>query len=327
MRKLWKSFVVPAFIGLWLGITLVPQSMAENSFLPRGLKGWTLVEGPRTFNRKTLFEHINGQAELFLKYGFEKLVFAVYQDQRNRKNQVEVNLYDMGSVLGAFGVFSRFRNGDESAGVGLDSYLEDQSAIFYKGKYVVMLYGSDANPLALKQIAEAVSSRITDNSPPPREIGYFPRDGLKAGSLQYYSEGLLGYVFLGKGFLGTYEEKANPEMKSEIEGKVEDRQRGASKTESEDRVEGKEYQLFLALFKSAEDAQASLKRYREELGKRGSLGSSAALPAGLNGFSGEDPHKGRTSVVQKGPYLVGVTGFDSEKSVERSWSELISKVP
>ena len=325
MRNPYKSFFVSLCIGLWLGIALVPQSMGETSFLPKGLKGWTLVEGPRTFNKKTLFEHINGQAELFLKYGFVKAVFAVYQDQRNRKNQVEVTLYEMGGVLGAFGVFSRFRSGNESAGMGLDSYLEDQSAVFYKGRYVVMLYGSDATPVALKQIAEAVSSRIVDNSPPPKEIGYFPRDGLKAGSLQYYSEGLLGYVFLGKGFLGTYVEKANPEGKGEV--KVEDREKGASKTESEDRAEGKEYQLFLAVFKSAQDAQASLKRYREEFEKRGSLGSSAVLPAGLDGFSGEDPHKGRTSVVQKGPYLVGMIGFGSEKTVERSWSDLIKKVP
>ncbi len=327
MRNPYKSFFVLLCIGLWLGVALVPQSMGETSFLPKGLNGGTLDEGPRTFTKKTLFEHIDGQAELFLKYGFEKAVFAVYQDQRNKKNQVEVTLYEMGGVLGAFGVFSRFRNGNESAGVGLDSCVEDQSATFYKGKYVVMLYGSGADPLALKQVAEAVSSRIKDNSPPPKEIGYFPRDGLKAGSLQYYSEGLLGHVFLGKGFLGTYVEKANPEMKGGVEHKVEDRERGTSEKEREDRAEGKEYQLFLAVFKSAKEAQASLRRYREEFEKRGSLGSSAVLPPGLSGFSGEDPHKGRTSVVQKGPYLVGMIGLGSEKSMERSWSDLIRKVP
>ena len=52
----------------------------------------------------------------------------------------------MGNVLQAFGVFSRFRNEDRPGGFGLDSYLDDHSAFFYKGKYFVMLYATESNP-------------------------------------------------------------------------------------------------------------------------------------------------------------------------------------
>ncbi len=42
--------------------------------------GWTLRDAPETFTRETLFEHIDGQADLFVQYGFEKSVFAIYRN-------------------------------------------------------------------------------------------------------------------------------------------------------------------------------------------------------------------------------------------------------
>jgi hypothetical protein len=112
-------------------------------------KEWTLIHGPQTYDKKTLFEHINGQAELYLKYGFRQSAFAIYQDKNKTKNQIEVDIYDMGNVVQAFGVFSRFRNEDRPGGFGLDSFLDDHTALFYKGKYYVMLYATESNPDSL----------------------------------------------------------------------------------------------------------------------------------------------------------------------------------
>ena len=149
-------------------------------------KGWTLASGPQTYTKKTLFEHVNGQAELFFKYGFQKSAFAIYQEKKNQKNQIDLDIYDVGNVLQAFGIFSRFRNEDRPAGIGLDSYLDDHSLLFYQGKYFVMLYAVESNPPILKELGMAVSSKILDPSLPPKEIGYFPKEGLKPGSIQYF---------------------------------------------------------------------------------------------------------------------------------------------
>ena len=130
-----------ALILLLHGSNSLSQEISVESLLPRKLpEGWTQISGPEVYTQKTLFERINGQAELFFKYGFQRSVFSIYQNKNNSKDQIELDLYDMGNVLQAFGIFSRFRSEHRPAGIGLDSYLEDASLLFYKGRYFVMLY-------------------------------------------------------------------------------------------------------------------------------------------------------------------------------------------
>ena len=96
--------------------------------------GWALRDAPETFTRETLFEHIDGQADLFLQYGFEKSVFAIYRNVNSSDDKIDVDIYDMGNSLQAFGVFSRFRQEESPAGIGLDSYLDGSVCSFLQGQ-------------------------------------------------------------------------------------------------------------------------------------------------------------------------------------------------
>ena len=195
----YKSLIIFCFLLLILlegkiSLSATPlESLVSKKDLP---EGWALIDGPHLYTKKTLFEHIDGQAELFFKYGFQKSVFAIYQKKKSPENQVELDIYDMGNILQAFGIFSRFRNEDQPIGIGLDSFSDDRFASFYKGKYFVMLYATESNPSILKQLAMTISLKILDRSNPPKEIDYFPKNGLKSGSIQYFPEGLLGHQFL-----------------------------------------------------------------------------------------------------------------------------------
>jgi hypothetical protein len=277
------------------------ESLLPKKDLP---EGWTLAEGPQTFTKKTLFERINGEAELFFKYGFQKSVFAIYQNKKNRENQVELDIYDMGNVLQAFGVFSRFRNEDRLGGFGLDSFLDDHSALFYQGKYFVMLYAPEADQEILRQFSKLISLKLSDPSLPPREISYFPKNGLKPGSIQYFPEGLLGHQFLKRGFQGTYVEK----------------------TEVKDKVEMKEVHLFLAIFKDPQQAMSALKVYKEDLSKKGKAVSESLIPFGTRALKGEDPYQGKVMVVQKGLYLLGAVGFEKEEAGETRLAEFMKNI-
>jgi hypothetical protein len=269
-----------------------------DSLIPRRdiPKEWTLIQGPQTYNKKTLFEHINGQAELFLKYGFQKSIFAIYQSKKSRENQIEIDIYDMGNVLQAFGVFSRFRNEDRPGGFGLDSYLDDHSAFFYKGKYFVMVYATESNPDLMSQFSKLIALKISDPSPPPKEISYFPGNGLKPGSIQYFSEGLLGHQFFKRGFQGSY-----------MEGE-------------------KEFHLFLAIFKDSQEAMNALKFYKDDLSKKGKVSSESLIQVGNSALKGEDPYQGKVIVLQKGFYLLGVAGFEKEEVGENHLAEFMKNV-
>jgi len=299
-RKLTILFILVEIL-VWFAIS--SASTAIESLIPKDIpKGWALIDGPQIYTKKTLFKHINGQAELFFKYGFQNSVFAIYQDVKNRENQIELDIYNMGSVLHAFGIFSRFRNEEKPAGVGLDSYMDDHSGFFYKGKYFVMLYATESGPVVLKEWAEKISSRIVDPSLPPKEINYFPKNGLEPGSIQYFTEGLLGYQFLKGGFQGTYVEK--------VEVKDKD----------------KEYHLFLAIFRDSQEAMNALKLYRNELSKKGKIYSGISTQLGHDALRGEDPYQGEIIVLQKGFYLLGIAGFEREKEAEDRLVEFIKNV-
>jgi hypothetical protein len=326
-RKMKILFIL-AGIFIWLEASswaVSLESLIPKKDLPGG---WALVDGPQTYTKKNLFKHIDGQAELYFKYGFQKSVFAIYQNKKDPQDQVELDIYDMGNVLQAFGIFSRFRNEDRPGGFGLDSYLDDHSALFYKGKYFVMFYAAESNPDFLRQFSKLISLKMSDPSSPPREISYFPKHGLKPGSIQYFPEGLLGHQFLKRGFQGTYIEKEDAKEKVGIEKKVEVEVKAKVKVEDKDKTKtgDKEFRLFLAIFKDAQEAVSALKVYKEDLSKKGNVFSGSIIELKTLALRGEDPYQGKVFVLQKGVYLLGMVGFEKEDESESLLFEFVKNV-
>jgi hypothetical protein len=100
-------------MGMVTGAVFASGAWASPSLLPKEpLKGWMLAEGPRVFTKTNLFKHINGQAELFFKYGFQRCTFAVYRDRSNPDHQIDLDIYDMGNVLQALEYSHRLREED-----------------------------------------------------------------------------------------------------------------------------------------------------------------------------------------------------------------------
>ncbi len=294
-RFLWVLLV---WMGMGSFLETISWASTLTSLIPtRDLpKGWSILQGPHLYHRKNLFERVNGQAELFFQYGFQGSAFAVYQRKERPGDQIEADLYDMGNVVQAFGLFSRFRNEDRPAGFGLDSYLEDHSAFFYKGKYFVLLYSSEPNLEALTQFSRLIESRLSDRSPSPKEISFFPRDKLKPASIQYISQGLLGKPFLQKGFRGVY---ANGE---------------------------KESQLFLCLFKDSKEASNALLLFQKDLSKTGRVSLEKVPLLVPRSLKGEDPYLGKIVVLQKKRYLLGEVGFENEEEAIARLTIVLSKI-
>ncbi len=301
--------VVSLLISLYATHIVFADTESIESFIPKVAPvGWALREAPETFTHESLFEHIDGQADLFVQYGFEKSVFAIYRKVDTLDDKIDVDIYDMGNSLQAFGIFSRFRQDESPANIGLDSYIGDRYAIFYKGKYFVILQATESNPSTVKRLAVDIESLILDNSPPPQEIGYFPKGGLKPGSIEYFPDGLLGHQFLKRGFKASYVE--NDEQK----------------IEPQDTSQIKDFRLFLAMFRSPQEAIDALKLFKENLLKKGKLTKTASARFGPEIVIGTDPYQGKTIVAQKGPFLLGAVGFAQDEAGEQRLSELMNRL-
>jgi hypothetical protein len=306
--KVKALIVVFLLVCLYTGQSAWSQNEEIESLVPKTApNGWYLKDTPETFDKNTLFEHIDGQADLFIQYGFHKSVFAVYRQGNSSENKIDLDIYDMGNPLQAFGVFSRFRQEESSVGVGLDSYLGDQSAIFYKGRYFVILQATESDDSTLKALARTIESQISDNSPAPKEIEFFPKEGLKPGSMDYFPEGLLGYQFLKKGFKASYQEQGK-------------------NNSSEPASDDTDFRLLLSVFEDSQRAIDALELFRDNLSRKGKLEPTVPNQFGLKALTGTDPYQGKIIVVQDGPYLIGAVGFQRNFDAEQRLTEMMKRI-
>ncbi|MCK4235544.1 MAG: hypothetical protein KAX38_00395 [Candidatus Krumholzibacteria bacterium] len=170
------------------------------------IDGWKKDGEPLVYYAGNLWEYIDGSAESFLAYEFKSVIAQDYISATGKGLKVEV--YDHGSPLMAFGIYSQFR-GEEltlyelgNEGVG-DTY----SLHFWKGSYYVRINVFDkSNELerAMEAFARAVDARITESGAPIPEISRFPKGGLVERSITYVTKGVLGRGKLPPAFIAEY---------------------------------------------------------------------------------------------------------------------------
>jgi hypothetical protein len=180
IRLIATSLLVLLFAG-----KVVMAGVFLPAMIPIEINGWVSAQD-RTYDRDTLFEYINGGAELYLSYDFDRLESRTY----TRKDQpdIEVDVFDMKSSRNAFGVFSHAREiVDFSYGQG--SQYTEGLLLFWKGKYFVSILASPETPEAkdtVHELARRIESAISDTGPLPDILAVLPRDGLIEESLRYF---------------------------------------------------------------------------------------------------------------------------------------------
>ena len=209
-----------------------PAQKAEAVFEGPGAKlittidEWSIKDAPRYFGPDNLYDLINGGSEVYNAYGLKKMVTADYTSDRQKGATVTVEIYDMGTVLGAFGRFSKFLEGKTDpgkAGVGLPDEIVAQgifggaSASFYKGVYLVNLTILDESPdatmestkaigeKALPVISNALFEKLPAGDPLPPILAQFPPEHLVQRSQVYVPERLMGEEAFGAGYTARYE--------------------------------------------------------------------------------------------------------------------------
>ena len=124
-------------IALILGIVgflWIPCAQAADFKFP-SVTGWKQVGEIQSFDPNTLYEYINGGADLYLAYDFQELKVAEYQN--DKKAAVTVEVYRHRTPTQAFGIYSQERfPGANFIDVGIQGYLEKQVAEFSVWEYL-----------------------------------------------------------------------------------------------------------------------------------------------------------------------------------------------
>ncbi len=186
-----------------------PQRAGHPSLLALipGIEGWTATEKPRSYFPDTLYEYIDGAAESYISYDFRELAVAELA-KTGTQASLTLEIYDMGSELNAFGIYSAERYPDNrTLDIGTHGYIEGEVLNFITATYYVKLLcfnGGDATAAILEGAARKVAGAAGTKGAIPAQFSVFPRDGLVPNSEKYIRRNVMGFDFLANGFLVSY---------------------------------------------------------------------------------------------------------------------------
>jgi hypothetical protein len=163
------------------------KSVTSEHLLP-DIKPWIKGAKPDIYEKKQLFQYINGAADVFFEYGFLRVISQKYTEG---ERTLLLDIYQMESAEAAFGIFSFRRDpSSKTLDIGGGCSLSDYNLLFWQGAYFIqiMAYSSDeVMKNILMRFARATSQQIGESSPVPALIKNLPAPGKLPGS-----EGLVG---------------------------------------------------------------------------------------------------------------------------------------
>ncbi len=192
--------------------------------LPQGAPApsWSQSGSVRIVNGQDLFQLIDGAGEKYMAYGFRQLARTDYR-KAGTQFAVTAEIYDMGSVLGAYGQYSMLlSDGRDPASLesqatnhGGGGFLGTSQLVFWKGQHLVQLNLTNENDdgdeaslravarEALPAFAERIAASLPGETVAPAPPG-LPRDGVVWGGMTWLAQSVLGVERTGSGWVGHY---------------------------------------------------------------------------------------------------------------------------
>ena len=203
MRTVLLSTLLLFAIAVPRAGAAAPRHPVLDALAARG--EWRLLEPVRTFGPDNLYEEIDGEAELFLPYGMERLTVAVFGRTARPGSEVRLELYRMASPRDAYGIWSQYRYPDQEVLriPPSEAVVSDTSADFFRGETFVRIRskpGDGSRNDGIGIASEIVALLPGSGSPPEEARALDGLPGRISGSILYQKRAMLGYECLAPGF-------------------------------------------------------------------------------------------------------------------------------
>jgi hypothetical protein len=286
---------------LFFTLTSAQVAVADNGFmlslLPAGgcAEGWVMEEKPALFTEETLFDHINGEAELYFPYGFDSLATARYVRKTTPGSEIVADVYRMGSLLDAFGIWSNYRKADTpGCALGADCVLSSSQMLFYQDRYFVRLQAT-GTPAPAQDVflacGRALSQKLPQGKGRPGELELLRVRGVVPKTERYLPQSVLGYPFFRRGLT------------------------------AEANLTGQRAQVFVVIEKSDAAARKAFDQYLASL-KESGRDAKLSGKEGRIMLEGIDPLYGKVIVEQSDRYLIGAIRLQDTAAMKPVIEEL-----
>jgi hypothetical protein len=260
-----------------LGVVLfLPVSMLEGKTLnlPE-MSGWKLEGKPQVFSPETLYDYIDGAADLYHAYEFQELTVAEYKGEK--KAAIIVEVYRHQDLNQAFGIYSQERLSDAKfIDLGAQGYYEPNVLNFISGPYYVKINGlntGEDDERSLLPFARKFEEILGGKTSFPSILSSFPTEGKKKNTEKFISKNFLGYSFFHSGYTADYE------------------------------VAGNKFKIFVIEGKNLENCREMLESYLLRTGRE-----AKQVAEGLHQV--KDPYHGEIDLFWKGKLIWGILGLE-----------------
>jgi hypothetical protein len=195
-NKIFFLRALPTFAVIFLlfGCT-TPKSTATRATLDlasaipgaNAIPGWDISQNLETYTHDNLFSLVDGQAESFFAYDFEKVAVQRYQDGAGTLLNVEI--WQLATPADAYGLFSTARAGAPAA-IGNEGDSDPGRRLaFWQNRYFVSLNALQPVPdVTLQSFAQAIAGRLPTGGKRPALVGRLPRSGLAGQPIIFFHE-------------------------------------------------------------------------------------------------------------------------------------------
>ncbi len=274
---LFKRLVFTGMIVFLL--PMVCFSNQADDLFPK-FSGWDVEVGDKVYTPDNLWDIINGAADAYLSYDFQRLYTAEYVNDQDKR--LKVYIFEHSTPTNAFGIYSQERSRDyEIVETGAQGFKSGDAYYFITGPYYIQISSNDKGLQdSMQKLAEQLDKKLGELDRLPEELDFFPGKGKLPYSEKYIAGNFLGYSYLHSAFIADY------------------------------KINGESFQVFLI---SPEDKQETDQILTEYL-------DFVEYPQGerdKNRFNIEDPYNGSILLYRSGKYICGVMGTDDKDTKEQ----------
>ncbi len=276
-------------ICLLLGVTIFLWALGSEAKELKfaEISGWEQSGKIQTFTPKTLFEYIDGAADLYIMYDFQELKVAEYRNEK--KASVTVEVYEHKTPSHAFGIYSQERIPNANfIDVGAQGYIENNVLNFLTGPYYVKMasYNTGAEDREiLLTFAKKMSENLGTKGTLPAILSSFPEEGKKKNSEKFINRNFLGYSFLHSAFTADYE------------------------------LSGKKFRLFVVEGVDQKECGGMVEKYLQQSGNTG-----INIVEGI--YTVSDPYHGEVEFHWKGRFIWGALSL-TDASIRSKYLKLL----
>ena len=282
MKKLYCIFIFTI-----LPLTVLKSQTDENIYPI--LAGWNQPADPETYFPYNLWDLIDGAADSYLYYGFEKLFMGDYT--KGDDKLIRVDIFKHKDLFNAYGIYSLERSPEMNfINVGAEGYNYEGILNFFVDQYYVKLSTHNREEKvdqAMVDLANMLVLKLSLQPTMPKILSCFPEENQRPHSKLYSPGSYLGLEFLHTVFTAEYQ------LNDSIG-----------------------YVVFLSVPGSRNEVLNMISKYKAFCKYEGDLVEGQV-------YKFEDPYNGIIYLSYQGHYMAGTVYLNDEKTAKKYLEETL----